>query len=41
MQAVFVSLAVSAFLAASTVAVAGMIGFVGLVVPHIARLLVG
>lgn len=33
--------AVSAFLAASTVAVAGMIGFVGLVVPHIARLLVG
>ena len=33
--------AVAAFLAASTVAVAGMIGFVGLVVPHIARLLVG
>ena len=33
--------AVSAFLAASTVAVAGMIGFVGLVVPHISRLLVG
>ena len=33
--------AVSAFLAASTVSVAGMIGFVGLVVPHIARLLVG
>ena len=33
--------AVSAFLAAATVSVAGMIGFVGLVVPHIARLLVG
>lgn len=33
--------AVSAFLAASTVSVAGMIGFVGLVVPHIARILVG
>ena len=32
---------VSAFLAAATVSVAGMIGFVGLVVPHIARLLVG
>lgn len=33
--------AVGAFLAASTVAVAGMIGFLGLVVPHIARMLVG
>lgn len=33
--------AVAAFLAASTVAVAGIIGFVGLVVPHIARILVG
>ncbi len=33
--------AVSAFLAAATVSVAGMIGFVGLVVPHIARMLVG
>ena len=33
--------AVAAFLAAATVATAGMIGFVGLVVPHIARLLVG
>lgn len=32
---------VSAFLAAATVCVAGMIGFVGLVVPHISRLLVG
>ncbi|MDO4920470.1 MAG: iron ABC transporter permease [Phascolarctobacterium sp.] len=37
---VFLS-AVGAFLAASTVAVAGMIGFIGLVVPHIARMLVG
>lgn len=33
--------AVSAFLAAATVSVAGMIGFVGLVVPHLSRLLVG
>ena len=33
--------AVAAFLAASTVSVAGMIGFVGLVVPHISRLAVG
>ena len=33
--------AVAAFLAAATVSVAGMSGFVGLVVPHIARLLVG
>ena len=33
--------AVSAFLAAATVSAAGMIGFVGLVVPHIARILVG
>lgn len=33
--------AVSTFLAAATVSVAGMIGFVGLVVPHIARLMVG
>ena len=32
---------VAAFLATSTVSVAGMIGFVGLVVPHISRLLVG
>ncbi len=32
---------VAAFLAASTVSVVGMIGFVGLVVPHIARILVG
>lgn len=33
--------ALGAFLAAATVAVAGMIGFVGLVVPHMARMLVG
>ncbi len=33
--------AVSAFLAAATVSIVGMIGFVGLVVPHIARMLVG
>ena len=32
---------VSAFLAAATVSEVGMIGFVGLVAPHIARLLVG
>ncbi len=33
--------AVSAFLASSTVAVVGMIGFVGLIVPHVTRMLVG
>lgn len=33
--------AVSAFLAAATVSQIGMIGFVGLVAPHIARMLVG
>lgn len=33
--------AVAAFLAAATVTVAGMIGFIGLVVPHIARMMVG
>ena len=33
--------AVAAFLAAATVAVAGMIGFVGLVVPHMARMMAG
>ena len=33
--------AVAAFLAAATVAEAGMIGFVGLVVPHISRMMVG
>ncbi|MDO4179074.1 MAG: iron ABC transporter permease [Phascolarctobacterium sp.] len=33
--------AVGAFLAACTVAAAGMIGFIGLVVPHISRMFVG
>ncbi len=33
--------AVSAFLAAASVSVVGMVGFVGLLVPHIARMLVG
>lgn len=33
--------AISAFLAAATVSEVGMIGFVGLVAPHIARMLVG
>ncbi|MFI3210199.1 MAG: iron ABC transporter permease [Peptostreptococcaceae bacterium] len=33
--------AVSAFLAAATVSVVGMIGFVGLVVPHVSRMIVG
>lgn len=33
--------AVAALLAASAVSVAGLIGFVGLVIPHIARLLIG
>ncbi len=33
--------AISAFLAAATVSVVGMIGFVGLIVPHIARTIVG
>ena len=33
--------AAGAFLAAATVSVAGMIGFIGLVVPHIARMMVG
>jgi iron complex transport system permease protein len=32
---------IAAFLAASTVSVAGIIGFVGLIVPHVARMLVG
>ncbi|MDR1262682.1 MAG: iron ABC transporter permease [Oscillospiraceae bacterium] len=32
---------ISAFLAASTVSVAGIIGFVGLIVPHVARMVVG
>jgi iron complex transport system permease protein len=33
--------AVAAFLAAATVSVAGMVGFVGLIVPRISRMLVG
>ncbi|MDO5738008.1 MAG: iron ABC transporter permease [Eubacteriales bacterium] len=33
--------ALAAYLAASTVAVVGMIGFIGLVVPHISRMFVG
>ncbi|OOB79936.1 MAG: iron ABC transporter permease [Epulopiscium sp. Nuni2H_MBin001] len=33
--------AVSAFLAAATVTVVGMVGFVGLIVPHISRLVIG
>lgn len=33
--------AVSAFLAAATVSIVGMIGFVGLLVPHLARMFVG
>lgn len=33
--------AVAAFLAAATISEVGMIGFVGLVAPHIARMLVG
>jgi iron complex transport system permease protein len=33
--------AVAALLAASAVSVAGLLGFVGLIVPHVARLLVG
>lgn len=37
----FFLIAVSSLLAGSAIAVAGMISFVGLVVPHIARLLVG
>lgn len=37
----FVAIAVAVMLAASAIAVAGPVGFVGLVVPHLARLLVG
>ena len=33
--------AVAALLAAGAVSIAGLIGFVGLVVPHIVRLIVG
>ena len=37
----FVLIAVSSLLAGAAISVGGMIGFVGLIVPHIARLLVG
>ena len=37
----FLLIAVSSLLAGAAIAVAGLISFVGLVVPHIARLLVG
>lgn len=37
----FLMTAVAAFLAASAVSVAGLIGFVGLVIPHIARMMIG
>ncbi|MEM8836294.1 MAG: iron ABC transporter permease [Planctomycetota bacterium] len=37
----FTSIAIAALLAGSAVSVAGMIGFVGLIVPHIARMIVG
>lgn len=40
-QTRFTMTAVAAFLAASSVSIAGLIGFVGLVVPHIARMMIG
>lgn len=40
-QTRFMMTAVAAFLAASAVSVAGLIGFVGLVIPHVARMLIG
>ena len=40
-QTRFTMTAVAAFLAASAVSVAGLIGFVGLVIPHVARMLIG
>lgn len=40
-QTRFMMTAVAAFLAASAVSVAGLIGFVGLVIPHIARMIIG
>ena len=40
-QTRFMRTAVAAFLAASAVSVAGLIGFVGLVIPHIARMIIG
>ncbi|WP_028255330.1 FecCD family ABC transporter permease [Veillonella magna] len=40
-QTRFMMTAVAAFLAASAVSVAGLIGFVGLIIPHIARMIIG
>lgn len=40
-QTRFVMTAVAAFLAAGAVSIAGLIGFVGLVVPHMLRLIIG
>ena len=40
-QTRFMITAVAAFLAASAVSVAGLIGFVGLIIPHIARMIIG
>ena len=40
-QTRFMMTAVAALLAAGAVSIAGLIGFVGLVVPHIVRLLIG
>ncbi len=40
-QTRFTMTAVAAFLAASSVSIAGLIGFVGLVIPHIARMMIG
>ena len=37
----FMMTAVAALLAASAVSVAGLIGFVGLIIPHIARIMLG
>lgn len=40
-QTRFVMTAVAAFLAASAVSIAGLIGFVGLIIPHVARMFIG
>lgn len=40
-QTRFTMTAVAAFLAASAVSIAGLIGFVGLVIPHVARMFIG
>ncbi len=37
----FVSLCAAALLAASAVSVAGLLGFVGLIAPHIVRMMIG